>query len=290
MASAVAQIRPGTGDAPDRYAGALASAEMLFERARETVRDLVAPDGRTEAALLEREQHATHGLAWLATYVEALRQIGAWGQRLEGEGRLGELEALMVQAAFGEYLARIAGGLPMGQGETVRPHDLGLGDDALDAFLSAPVRALIRDGNSSATRARIAALIEHETFGDWGLDEDLTLVREQFRRFADERVAPFAHGWHERDELIPMDVIDQLAKLGVFGLTVPEEFGGLGLSKQAMCVVTEELSRGYIGVGSLGTRTEIAAELIRMAGTDEQKQRWLPGLASGAVIPTAVLT
>ena len=117
MASAVAQIRPGTGDAPDRYAGALASAEMLFERARETVRDLVAPDGRTEAALLEREQHATHGLAWLATYVEALRQIGAWGQRLEGEGRLGELEALMVQAAFGEYLARIAGGLPMGQGE-----------------------------------------------------------------------------------------------------------------------------------------------------------------------------
>ena len=83
-----------------------------------------------------------------------------------------------------------------------------------------------------------------------------------------------------RDELIPGRVVEAVAGLGVFGLTVPEAHGGLGLGKAAMCVVTEELSRGYIGVGSLGTRSEIAAELIRLAGTDAQKVRYLPQIAS----------
>jgi (2S)-methylsuccinyl-CoA dehydrogenase len=99
-----------------------------------------------------------------------------------------------------------------------------------------------------------------------------------------------AHQWHLKDELIPLPVVNQLAELGVFGLTVPEEFGGLGLGKLAMCVVTEELSRGYIGLGSLGTRSEIAAELIRLGGTEEQKAKWLPAIASGEILPTAVFT
>ncbi len=79
-------------------------------------------------------------------------------------------------------------------------------------------------------------------------------------------------------------------ELGVFGLTIPENYGGLGLGKEAMCVVSEELSRGYIGVGSLGTRSEIAAELILGGGTDAQKEHWLPKIASGEVLPTAVFT
>jgi (2S)-methylsuccinyl-CoA dehydrogenase len=81
-----------------------------------------------------------------------------------------------------------------------------------------------------------------------------------------------------------------MSELGVFGLTIPEQYGGLGLGKIAMCVVTEELSRGYIGVGSLGTRAEIAAELIMGGGTEEQKKYWLPKLASGEVMSTAVFT
>jgi (2S)-methylsuccinyl-CoA dehydrogenase len=85
-------------------------------------------------------------------------------------------------------------------------------------------------------------------------------------------------------------VIDGLAELGVFGLTIPEEFGGLGLGKVAMCVVSEELSRAYIGVGSLGTRSEIAAELILCGGTSAQKEKYLPLIASGAILPTAVFT
>jgi (2S)-methylsuccinyl-CoA dehydrogenase len=116
------------------------------------------------------------------------------------------------------------------------------------------------------------------------------MIRDQFRRYADEKVVPFAHDWHLKDELIPMAVITDLAEMGVFGLTIPEEFGGFGLSKASMVVVSEELSRGYIGVGSLGTRSEIAAELILCGGTDEQKAQWLPKLASGEILPTAVFT
>jgi len=128
-------------------------------------------------------------------------------------------------------------------------------------------------------------------FGDWALDDDtLDMIRDQFRRFSVEQVTPFAHGWHERDELIPDEVVNAVAELGVFGLTIPEEQGGLGLGKSAMCVVTEELSYGYIGVGSLGTRSEIAAELIRLGGTPEQQAHYLPKIASGEILPTAVFT
>jgi (2S)-methylsuccinyl-CoA dehydrogenase len=179
----------------------------------------------------------------------------------------------------------------MSQGEIARLAALGVGEAAIARFSQGAVRDLIRDAARADQRARLAALIEGGAFGEWGLDDDtLEMVREQFRRFAAEQVAPHAHGWHERDELIPLPVIEALGALGVFGLTVPEEWGGLGLGKAAMCVVTEELSRGYIGVGSLGTRSEIAAELIRLAGTDAQRARYLPRIASGEIIPTAVFT
>jgi len=182
--------------------------------------------------------------------------------------------------------------MPMSQVEVVRPADLYLGEAAIQAFTGdAAVRALIRDGNTAPTRARIAELIDAGDFGAWGLgDETLDMIREQFQRFSDDKVIPYAHGWHERDELIPMPLIEELAELGVFGLTLPEEFDGLGMGKVAMCVVTEELSRGYIGVGSLSTRSEIAGELIRLGGTEAQKAHFLPKIASGEIIPTAVFT
>lgn len=126
--------------------------------------------------------------------------------------------------------------------------------------------------------------------GVTGLDETFEAIRSEMRRFADAEVVPHAQDWHRRNEYIPLSVIETMAELGVFGLTIPEEYGGLGLSKVAMCVVSEELSRGYIGVGSLGTRSEIAAELILCGGTEDQKARFLPGIASGAILPTAVFT
>ncbi len=271
---------------------ALPAAEQLYVETRQSVGQVVIKDGRVSGALVEQNQTAVHGLSWVATYVEGLRQMLAWAERLSEEDRLGELEQLMVQAAFGEYLSQLSGGISISQLEIVRPVDLGVSDDALHTFIfDADVQALMAQGNTEPVRARIAALIEDNHFGAPGLsDETLDMVRDQFRRFAEEQVTPYAHNWHLKDELIPIEVVEQMAELGVFGLTVPEEFGGLGLGKMAMCVVTEELSRAYIGVGSLGTRSEIAAELICLGGTDAQKEHYLPMIASGEVLPTAVFT
>ena len=272
-------------------AAALRAAEGLLGAARAAVRGLVVAEGRIDGGRLDEHQFAAHGLAWYATYVEALRQMLGWAERLEGAGAFGELEVLILRAAFGEYLAQMAGGVAMSQVEVVRPADLGLDDGAVAAFRTPEVARLIATGNSAIARARIAELFADGYFGDACTgDETLVLMRHQFRRFTDERIAPHAHGWHRADALIPLEVIAEMAELGVFGLTVPEDRGGLGLGKVAMCVVTEELSRGSLGVGSLATRSEIAAELIRGAGTEDQKARWLPHIASGEVLPTAVFT
>jgi len=270
---------------------ALGAAEDLLGNARHALSARVTVDGRVDAGKLEAEQFAAHGFAWMTTYVEGLRQMLDWARRLDGNGRLGELESLMLQCAFGEYLSQLAGGIAISQVEVVRPGDIGVGDEALHAFYSDDVTTLMKGGNTNAVRMRIAELIEDGHFGDLGLDDEmLDMVRDQFHRFVEEQVTPFAHDWHLKDELVPMDVVDQMCELGVFGLTIPEENGGLGMGKTAMCVVTEELSRGYIGVGSLGTRSEIAAELIRLGGTDEQKAEYLPKIASGEILPTAVFT
>ncbi len=271
---------------------AVRTAKDVGEAVRRHVAEMVTgPDGRLDNAAMEREQYACHGYAWLATYVSALEQILGWAQRLDAAGRFGDLEKLILQAAFAEYLHQLYGGFPMSQGEMVRPADFGI--EARERFsLQCPHTHLLRDhGFTAAVKKRIADLIEDGHFGNLGLDDEtLDLVRDQFHRFAEEQVVPQAHEWHLKDELIPISVVEQMAELGVFGLTIPEEYGGLGMGKTAMCVVTEELSRGYIGVGSLGTRSEIAAELIRLGGTEDQKRKYLPLLASGELLPTAVFT
>jgi (2S)-methylsuccinyl-CoA dehydrogenase len=274
---------------------ALDAAGTLLAAAKRNLAAAVAPGERLDPALLEARQFAAHGFAWMATYVEALRQMRLWAERLELVGGLREQEALMLQIAFGEYLGQLAGGIAISQVEVMRPHDLGLGDEELEALRAPDVARLLRSGNSEAARARLAELMrEALDTGDFGHlalgEEALDMVRDQFRRFGAERVAPSAHGWHLEDKLIPLDVIEEMSALGVFGLTVPEGYGGLGLGKLAMCIVSEELSRAYIGVGSLGTRSEIAAELIRLGGTGQQKAHYLPRIASGELLPTAVFT
>ncbi|GHF70374.1 acyl-CoA dehydrogenase family protein [Seohaeicola zhoushanensis] len=273
---------------------ALAPVGEVFDAALASVRAMVSEGGKISAALIEANQAAAHALSWLATYAESLRQMQRWAEKLDAEGRFGEIEQLIHQIAFGEYLAQILGGIPMSQGEIVRPQDLGLDAGALAGMAAPDVQSLIANGNSQAARMRLAELLQQQsgtiTFGASGLEEELEMIRDQFRRYVVEKIEPVAHEWHLKDELIPMEVIDELAGMGVFGLTIPENLGGFGLSKASMVVVSEELSRGYIGVGSLGTRSEIAAELILCGGTDEQKSQWLPKIASGEILPTAVFT
>ena len=271
-------------------ANALPQLDKVFADARTALRDKVTIGGKISAAALEQHQYAAHALAWLATYAQALQQMHSWAQRLSAAGSFGDMEHLILQIAFGEYLSQIEGGIPMSQTELARPQDIGI---AFDGFTDT-ARALMLQGNTSDARTRLVQLMRENagraTFGATGLDDELEMIRDQFRRFANDQVTPHAHGWHLRDELIPMEIIDALAEMGVFGLTIPEEYGGFGMSKASMVVVSEELSRGYIGVGSLATRSEIAAELILCGGTEAQKAQWLPGLASGAILPTAVFT
>ncbi|MBU2582799.1 MAG: acyl-CoA/acyl-ACP dehydrogenase [Alphaproteobacteria bacterium] len=273
----------------DRAKASLEAAAKMLELAKSGVRGIVEKAGGDSDSV----QHATHGLAWLATTAEGLRQMHAWAEKLREDGRFGEMEELLTRVGFAEYLSQIAGGIPMSQLEMIRPAELGIPRSQVRAFEDA-TEDLVTSGSAPAIRVRLATLISDAqgatTYGDSGLDEMYAEIHEQMRRFSLAEVVPHAHEWHLANDYIPMEIIEKVSELGVFGLTIPEELGGLGLGKEAMCVVSEELSRGYIGVGSLGTRSEIAGELILHNGTEEQKQTFLPRIATGEMLPTAVFT
>ena len=176
----------------------LSAADDFLGRARQSVRDMVLADGKIDAGLIEGQQFAVHGLAWLATYVECLRQSLAWAERLEGSGQFGVMERLLLQLGFGGYLVEIANGIAMSQIEVVRPSDLGLDQGDLTALRTKAVERLIAHGNTQAERDRLAVLLvaaaSSAEFGALGLDDTNAMVREQFRRFTDDHVTKAAHG------------------------------------------------------------------------------------------------
>ena len=239
-------------------------------------------------------QSKLHGLAWVATYVEALKQMSIWAHKLSKSQSFTKTEKIILILSFNEYLNQLYGGIIMSQNEIIRPVDLDYKKEAIERLNSKEV-LFFKDGvDVDHLRSELIELIQNnETtafIGNDGLDDDQTVIRNEFHKFSKEKIEPFAHEWHLKDELIPISVIQELAGLGVFGLTIPEEFGGTGLDKITMCVVSEELSRGYIGVGSLATRTDIASELILCGGSKKQKEYWLPKISSGEIMPTAVFT
>jgi (2S)-methylsuccinyl-CoA dehydrogenase len=271
-------------------------AEAYFLDLRKSVATVVAPGGKVDRKKIDEEQRATHGLAWVLTYVETLKETANWAERIDAEGRFGEIEQLLTQILFGEYLYQLGGGLPMTQLEIVRPGDMTSDASVIQKLGTPAIITLITRGNTPAARMAAGKHIrgfldsQKATIEYTGLEETFEQIRDQFRAFGKAVVEPYAHEWHLKDELIPDSVVKQMGEMGVFGLTIPEEFGGLGLGKTAMCVVSEELSRAYIGVGSLGTRSEIAAELLLVGGTRAQQEKYLPGIASGEILPTAVFT
>ncbi len=272
------------GLATDAARAARAYAEVAQARAGDTVSGSRSGD-------IDRHQRVLHGFAWIATTAEALAALVDWAARAAQAGRLTEIDTLTLRVGFGEYLAQLIGGVPMSQNEFVRPGEFGL-TEAANALATTPaVARLLAEGNTVDTRAALARLLGEGARPDETLGDDtLDMVRDQFRAFAAERIAPNAHQWHLADVLIPDEVIAEMAALGVFGICINPDYGGLGLGKLAMCVVSEELSRGWICAGSLGTRSEIAGELIGAGGTEAQKAQWLPGIASGTILPTAVFT
>ena len=257
----------------------LAAAQAYLAVAQRALADRLA------AEPIDKVQRAAHGFAWVATTVSALEATRDWLRRCDGTN---PLDANVAALVFAEGLGQLVGGLPMGQNEMFRAADLGLGS-AARALADACADLLDADG--AAVRAEVGAALAQ---GQWPTealgDPELDAIRDQFRRFTNAEIIPHAHRWHLANALIPDATITAMADLGTFGVCIDERYGGLGLGKLVMCIVTEELSRGWIGAGSLGTRSEIAGELIGLAGTEAQKAEWLPRIASGAVLPTAVFT
>ena len=216
---------------------------------REALAAAQAYRGVAQAALAERlaarpidsEQRAAHGFAWVATMVAALEATLGWCESGQDSN---PLDAKIATLAFAESIGQLVGGLPMGQNEMFRPADLGLGAAARTL---AEACAGLLDADHAATRAALAAALAE---GHWPSetlhDADLDAIREQYRRFTDAAIIPHAHGWHLANALIPDATVQAMADLGTFGVCIPEEYGGLGLGKLVMCIVTEELSRGLI--------------------------------------------
>jgi (2S)-methylsuccinyl-CoA dehydrogenase len=273
---------------------AAGAVQAFVAEAKGSVKATITAGGRIDRKLADAEQHAVHGFGWYASYAELMTQVAGWASSLEAAGRFSETDALLAQLLFSEYAAQLVGGIPMNQGEIIRPADLTASRETISRLSAPALLRFAQEGGGQAVKSRVAQLVAQArgkaTVEDTGLDETFEMIRDQFHAFAEEKVIPFAHQWHLNDELIPLDLVKELGDLGVFGLTIPEEYGGAGMGKTAMCVVSEELSRAWIGVGSLATRSEIAAELILTGGTEEQKTEWLPRIASAEILPTAVFT
>ncbi|ATQ44331.1 acyl-CoA dehydrogenase family protein [Caulobacter mirabilis] len=270
------------------------AAGVFVAEAKGAVKAKISAGGKIDRKRADAEQHAVHGYGWYASYAELLNQVAGWAERLTADGAFGETEALLAQLLFAEYAAQLVGGIPMNQGEIIRPADLTADREVMNRLFAPALITLMTTGGGQAVKTRIAQLIADargkSTVEATGLDDVFEMIRDQFHAFAEEKVVPHAHEWHLKDELIPLELLQELGQLGVFGLTLPEDYGGAGLGKTAMCVVSEELSRAWIGVGSLGTRSEIAGELILANGTPEQKDYWLPKIAAAEILPTAVFT
>ncbi|MCA9771075.1 MAG: acyl-CoA/acyl-ACP dehydrogenase [Myxococcales bacterium] len=273
--------------------GVVEACEKVYEAARLHVKGLVSKDGKIASALLDQHQMEAHAIAYMRTDTIASRNLIEWVERLEKAGELTDYERRIMIAFIAEAAAKFGAAIEMGPVEKVKVSELGVDHALLQKTIwSEPVWSFVEAGASLANYREIAKHARAtKGTGKFGLgDETLEMIQDQFAKFANEEIIPVAPKIHDENKLIPIEIVNKMAELGVFSLTIPEEYGGAGLGKLSMVVVTEELSRGYIGAGSLGTRSEIAGELIRLGGTEAQKQHWLPKLATGEILPTAVFT
>ena len=227
---------------------------------------ICAVDGKLSVSRLDDLQPALYQLAFLGSEATALDGLLAAAEE-------GSVPPATAARAAGE-LVRSARHRIDGYGS-----QMGLGPDALDS-------RECRETVSAGLAEPDAVLGEAAALDSVGLSDDLGLVAQEFRRFGQQVIEPEAEAIHRRDLDIPDSIIDGLARMGAFGLSIPHEYGG-SLDRDhpdhlGMVVATEELSRFSLGAGgSLITRPEILARALVNGGTEEQRRRWLPAIASG---------
>ncbi|MCB1248072.1 MAG: acyl-CoA dehydrogenase family protein [Acidimicrobiales bacterium] len=239
----------------------------LAQRVVDAARGQLAAGGS-----IDEQQVLAYDVAHAAATVETGRAMLSYGDKGEVEARMA---CAYVADAVGELVGKVFG----------REAEWGVEPGALDdarGFLAA-FRA----------PAFLAALGMEA--GPRHLDPDFELVQDTFRRFADEKLKPIAEHVHRHNADIPEDIIEGLAEMGAFGLSIPAEYGGYSEGGEGeyigMVVATEELSRGSLGAGgSLITRPEILTRALLAGGTEEQKQAWLPRLATAEIMNAVAVT
>jgi len=253
----------------------LAAAERLLEQAVAGARELTG-DGRR----IDEHQVATERVAYAATEARAARDLVTAVETARADGSSSDRFELCAVAGAADLVASLRERL------STAADDLGFGDEALEAAFPAPLRNLLRSCTSQSVMREIGAhVVEEQGRNGWPLDEMHAQVRDQVREFASNEVLPHAEHIHRKDDLVPEEFIQKMSELGFFGLSVPEQYGGVEMGNLAMILTTEELSRASLAAaGSLITRPEILTKALLGGGTEEQKQKWLPRLASGEVM------
>jgi (2S)-methylsuccinyl-CoA dehydrogenase len=259
----------------DEARALLGAATDLLEEAVSAAKQLT--DGGKK---IDDHQVITEAVAYAATEAVAAQEALASIDAVVAEGRgTPHLERLAV-GGVGDLVAGLYARLS-------RVADsLGIGDAAVEKAFPADVRSLLRRATNEALYREIGAHIaQTRGVNDYPLDEMHEQVRAQVREFAANEVMPHAEHIHRTDDIIPEQFIQSMAELGFFGLSVPEQYGGVEMGNLAMILTTEELSRASLAAaGSLITRPEILAKALLGGGTEEQKQYWLPKLASGEIM------
>jgi (2S)-methylsuccinyl-CoA dehydrogenase len=265
-----------TDQLPAAAAAVDCAAEVVAAATSHLAREATV-DGRISVAMLDDHQVLAYDLAHTASAVEAARVMLAYAEH-------GEVESLLARAFVADAVADLGAKL--------------VGREAVwgvDSSLLADALPFVEAHRTPEFLESVAATLERSGTGPSHLPDDFQLAAETFHRFAEDKIRPVAEHVHRTNADIPEDVISGLAEIGGFGLSVPEEYGGYAAGGEAdylgMVVATEELSWGSLGVGgSLITRPEILTRAIVTGGTDEQKQRWLPRIATGALMVGVMVT
>ncbi len=221
---------------------------------------------------VDADQILAYDLAHAAAAVETARSMLDYGAKGELEGRL---TCVFVADVVAELASKVWG----------RESVWATTADAFDA-----TRDFVTTWRDPAVLAALAG-----EDGPRHLDQEFELVQDTFRRFATEQVAPVAEHVHRDNSDIPEDLIAGLAEMGLFGLSIPENYGGFAGGGESdyygMVIATEELSKASLGAaGSLITRPEILARALEAGGTEAQKETWLPRLASGEIMNAVAVT
>jgi (2S)-methylsuccinyl-CoA dehydrogenase len=258
-------------------AAAVERAAEVVEMATVTLAEASADDGRLSVGKLDRHQIVAYDLAHAASAVEGCRVMLAYAEH-------GELESMLARAYIADAIADLGARLLGRDGEW------GVDPDEL-----APALPFVESHRSSRFLEEVAATLPASGTGPRHLPDEFELAAATFHRFAEDKIRPVAEHVHRTNADVPEEVISGLAELGGFGLSVPEEYGGFATGGESdylgMVVATEELSWGSLGVGgSLITRPEILTRALVAGGTEEQKQRWLPRIASGKLMVGVTVT